>query len=63
MVDNVDTSQARAIVTVLGLEVGGATCEQECWELVRVSEETGKFCMLLENCCYADNELMLFHIA
>ena len=47
----------------VGLEVGGAACEQECWELVRVSEETGKFCMLLENCCYADNELMLFHMA
>ena len=47
----------------VGLEVGGATCEQECWELVQVSEETGKFCMMLENCCYADNEMMLFSMA
>ena len=47
----------------VGLEVGGALCEQDCWALVRTSEETGRFCMLLENCCYGDNELTVFNRA
>ena len=47
----------------VGLEVGGALCEQDCWALVRISEETGRFCMLLENCCYGDNELTVFNMA
>lgn len=47
----------------VGLEVGGALCEEDCWTLVRTSEETGRFCMLLENCCYGDNELTVFHMA
>ncbi len=47
----------------VGLEVGGALCEQDCWALVRTSEETGRFCMLLENCCYGDNELTVFNMA
>lgn len=46
----------------VAMEVGGAASEGECWNLVRTSEETGKFCMLLENCCYADNELMVFNM-
>ena len=47
----------------VGLEVGGAACEQDCWDLIKTSEATGKFCMLLENCCYGDNELTVFHMA
>ncbi|MCL2513931.1 MAG: Gfo/Idh/MocA family oxidoreductase, partial [Oscillospiraceae bacterium] len=34
------------------IEVGGAASIEECWEMVRTSERTGKFCMMLENCCY-----------
>nr|MDD6335324.1 Gfo/Idh/MocA family oxidoreductase [bacterium] len=33
-------------------EVGGASSLEECWQMVRTSEETGKPCMLLENDCY-----------
>ena len=33
-------------------EVGGATSLEECWQLVRASEDTGIPCMLLENYCY-----------
>ena len=40
-------------------EVGGAYSLQECWDLVRTSEETGMPCMLLENCCYGQRELMI----
>ncbi|MEI6578497.1 MAG: Gfo/Idh/MocA family oxidoreductase, partial [Eubacteriales bacterium] len=46
----------------IAIEVGGAASIEECWQLVRVSEETGKFCMLLENCCYDRNELALFNM-
>jgi len=47
----------------VAIEVGGASSAEECWQLVRTSEETGKFCMLLENCCYDRNELALFNMA
>ncbi len=43
-----------------GIEVGGAASIEECWQLVRASEETGKFCMLMENCCYDRKEMALF---
>ncbi|MBQ4244106.1 MAG: Gfo/Idh/MocA family oxidoreductase [Clostridia bacterium] len=46
----------------VGIEVGGAASVEECWQLVRTSEETGKFCMLLENCCYDRNEMALFNM-
>lgn len=46
-----------------GIEVGGAASLEECWELVRTSEETGMPCMLLENCCYGREELALLNIA
>lgn len=44
------------------LEVGGAASLEECWELVRTSEQTGKPAMLLENCCYGRNELAVLNI-
>ena len=44
------------------MEVGGAASIEECWQMVRTSEETGKFCMLLENCCYDRNEMALFNM-
>ncbi len=43
-------------------EVGGATSLQQCWDLVHVSEETGMPCMMLENCCYNEFEMTLFHM-
>ena len=46
----------------VGMEVGGAASIDECWQLVRTSEETGKFCMLLENCCYDRFELALYNM-
>ena len=42
------------------VEVGGAASIEECWQMVRTSEETGKFCMLLENCCYDRKEMALY---
>lgn len=46
----------------VAMEVGGAASIEECWQLVRASEETGKFCMLLENCCYDRNEMAIFNM-
>ncbi|MBK9169313.1 MAG: Gfo/Idh/MocA family oxidoreductase [Bryobacterales bacterium] len=43
-------------------EVPAATTIEECWELVRVSEETGKPCMMLENVCYFRNALMVLNL-
>lgn len=46
----------------VGLEVGGATNLFECFELVRLSEETGVPCMMLENCCYGREEMAVLHM-
>jgi predicted dehydrogenase len=43
-------------------EVGGASSIQECWELVRVSQETGVPFMLLENCCYGREEMAILNM-
>lgn len=44
------------------VEVGGAASGEECLQMVRASEETGKFCMLLENCCYDRNEMAIYNM-
>lgn len=46
----------------VGMEVGGAYSVNDCWKLVRTSEETGVPCMLLENCCYGKRELMVLNM-
>ena len=46
----------------VAIEVGGAASVEECWQMVRTSEETGKYCMLLENCCYDHNEMTLYNM-
>ncbi len=46
----------------VGIEVGGASSIDELWQLVHASEETGVSCMMLENCCYGRNELMLLNM-
>jgi len=40
-------------------EVGGAYSIDDCWELVRTYERTGIHCMMMENCCYDRNEMMV----
>lgn len=40
-------------------EVPAATTIDECWLLVNTSEETRRHCMMLENCCYGENETMI----
>lgn len=45
-----------------GLEVGGASSIEECWDLVRASELSGIPVMLLENCCYGKEEMALLNM-
>ncbi|MBQ3065910.1 MAG: Gfo/Idh/MocA family oxidoreductase [Clostridia bacterium] len=44
------------------MEVGGAYSVDQCWELVKTSERTGMPCMMLENCCYDENEMMILNM-
>ncbi len=46
----------------VAMEVGGASSIDECWQLVRCAEETGRTCMLLENCCYGEVELAMINM-
>ena len=46
----------------VGLEVGGACSMEECWEMVHASEQTGIPLMLLENCCYGENEMLVLNM-
>ena len=46
----------------VGIEVGGASSIEELWQLVHAAESTGVSCMMLENCCYARNELMALNL-
>src|SRR5450432_4698740 len=41
------------------VEVPACTTLQECWDIVDTSEATRKHCMILENCCYGDTEMMI----
>lgn len=47
----------------VAVEVGGAYSVEECWDLVRTYEQTGTPCMMLENCCYGREELMVLNMA
>jgi predicted dehydrogenase len=46
----------------VAFEVGGACSIQQLWELVHTSEQTGVPCMMLENCCYGRDELMVLNL-
>jgi hypothetical protein len=40
-------------------EVPAARTIEDCWKLVDASEKARKHCMLFENCCYGETELMV----
>lgn len=46
----------------VGMEVGGAHNLDQCFELVKTYERTGMPCMMLENCCYGQDELMVLNM-
>ena len=45
------------------LEVAAALTVDECWQLVNTSERTQRHCVMLENCCYGENELFVLNLA
>lgn len=44
------------------VEVPAVVTLDECWQLVEVSEKTGKHCMMMENVCYGREELMVLNM-
>lgn len=45
-----------------GVEVPAAMTLKECWELVDTSERTRRHCIMMENCCYGANEMMVLNM-
>jgi predicted dehydrogenase len=46
----------------VALEVPVANTIEECWELVNTSEKTRRHCVMLENCCYGYNEMLMLNL-
>ena len=44
------------------VEVPATMDVESCWELVETSEATRRHCMMLENCCYGETELLALHM-
>jgi len=44
------------------VEVPAVTTIEDCWKIVKTSEETRKHCMMLENCCYGYNETLILRM-
>lgn len=40
-------------------EVPAASSLKDCWELVKTSEKTRRHCLMMENCCYDFNEMLV----
>ncbi|HSE37965.1 MAG TPA: Gfo/Idh/MocA family oxidoreductase, partial [Blastocatellia bacterium] len=45
-----------------GVEVPAAVTLKECWELVDTSEKTRRHCIMMENCCYGANEMLVLNM-
>ena len=46
----------------VGVEVPATKTLKECWELVDASEKNRRHCVMLENCCYGYNEMMVLNM-
>ena len=44
------------------VEVAAAVTVADCWHLVDTSERTQRHCVMLENCCYGENELLVLNL-
>ena len=45
------------------VEVAAALTVADCWRLVNTSERSQRHCVMLENCCYGENELFVLNMA
>jgi len=41
------------------VEVPAAISLEECWQLVDTAEQTRRHCIMLENCCYGETEMLI----
>ncbi|MES2465090.1 MAG: Gfo/Idh/MocA family oxidoreductase [Armatimonadota bacterium] len=46
----------------VAVEVPAATTLEGCWQLVETSERTRQHCVLLENCCYGQSEMLVLNL-
>lgn len=46
----------------VAMEVPAAHTLDHCWELVSVAEKTQRHCIMIENCCYNDEELWVLNM-
>jgi predicted dehydrogenase len=46
----------------VAVEVPAATTIEDCWKLVEASERTRRHCVMLENCCYGYNEMLVLNM-
>jgi predicted dehydrogenase len=46
----------------VAVEVPAAVTLADCWKLVDTSEQTRKHCVMLENCCYGQTEMMILNM-
>jgi hypothetical protein len=45
-----------------GVEVPAVNTVEECQQIVDTSEKTRRHCMIMENCCYGHNELLVLNM-
>ncbi len=43
-------------------EVPAAITLEDCWKIVETSEKTRKYCIMMENCCYDREEMMVLNM-
>jgi predicted dehydrogenase len=43
-------------------EVPAATTIEDCWKLVDASERVRRHCIMIENCCYGENETLILNM-
>lgn len=46
----------------VAVEVPAAVTMDDCWKLVDTSEKTGKYCCMMENCCYDREEMQILNM-
>ncbi|MGI8906583.1 MAG: Gfo/Idh/MocA family oxidoreductase [Candidatus Sumerlaeaceae bacterium] len=46
----------------VGVEVPAAETIDDCWKLVECSEKTRRHCIMLENCCYGNHEMLVLNM-
>lgn len=46
----------------VAVEVPAVKTLAECWQIVEASEKNRRHCVMLENCCYGENELLVLNM-